>query len=76
MDLQQDVLISENDFESFTFGIVGYAAVREKGVELESILLEEKKKAEDLNSKLTFYGGAYSKLSNKLQGTHSSCFLC
>jgi hypothetical protein len=43
-------------------------AVREKGVELENILLEEKKKAEDLNSKLTFYGGAYSKLSNKLQG--------
>jgi hypothetical protein len=44
------------------------AAVREKGEELESILSAEKKKAEDLNNKLTFYGGAYSKLSNKLQG--------
>ena len=42
--------------------------MREKGQELESILSAEKKKAEDLNNKLTFYGGAYSKLSNKLQG--------
>lgn len=51
------------------------AAVREKGAELENILLEEKKKAEDLNNKLTFYGGAYSKLSNKLQGTSVVCII-
>eukprot|EP00884_Botryococcus_braunii_P016690 jgi/Botrbrau1/3704/Bobra.0008s0029.1 len=48
------------------------SAVREKGAELETILLEEKKKADDLNSKLTFYGGAYSKLSNKLQASEQT----
>ncbi len=48
--------------------LCGCAAERERGLELEGVLAAEQTRAAELSSRIAFFGQAYTKVSNKLEG--------
>lgn len=44
------------------------AAERERGLELEGVLAAEQNRAAELSTRIAFFGQAYTKVSNKLEG--------